>query len=81
MDKLLKPSKLAIDPNGPSAAKDWRHWIRTFRSYVSRFAGETSGDEADAEKLDALINCASSEVSEYIDDCQTYAEEKEFSFS
>ena len=77
MDKLLKPSKLAIDPNGPSAAKDWRHWIRTFRSYVSRFAGETSGDEADAEKLDALINCASSEVFEYIDDCQTYAEAEE----
>ena len=73
----MKPSKLAIDPNGPSAAKEWRHWVRTFRSYVSRFADKTSGDEADAEKLAALINCTSPEVFEYIDDCQTYVEAEE----
>ena len=77
MDKLLKPSKLDMDPNGPSAAKEWRHWIRTFRSYVSRFVDKTSEDEADEEKLAALINCASPEVFEYIDDCQTYDEAEE----
>ena len=74
MDKLLKPSKLAIDPNGTSAAKEWKHWVRTFRSYVSRFAAVSSNEEADAEKLAALINCATPEVFEYIDDCETYVE-------
>ena len=76
MDKLLKPVKLSIDPNSSSATKEWRHWIRTFNSYVSRYL--TSSDEqADQDKLAALISCATPHVFEFFDHCETYAEAEE----
>ena len=70
MDKLLKPSKLSIDPNSPSAAKEWRHWKRTFISFVNKFVR----DGTDEDKLAALVNCATPDVYEYIDNCDTYEE-------
>ena len=74
MDKLLKPAKLSIDPNSSAAAKEWNHWSRTFKSYVSRYVTSASEEEANADKLAALINCATPEVFEYIDQCETYDE-------
>ena len=69
MDKLLKPAKLAIDVNSGSAAKQWRHWLKTFQSYVSLYS------EASSEvKLAALINCATPEVFEHFDHCESYEE-------
>jgi len=32
MDTLLKPAHLDLDPNSPSAAKEWKHWHRTFKT-------------------------------------------------
>ena len=74
MDKLLKPAKLSIDPNSPAASKEWKHWIRTFRGYVRRFVISASEEEADTDKLEALFNCATPEVFEYIDQCESYEE-------
>ena len=74
MDKLLKPSKLAIDPNSSSSAKEWKHWISTFNSYVSRFVGSESSEQADSDKLAALVNCANAEVYEHFDHCTSYTE-------
>ena len=71
MDKILQPAKLAIDPNSSSATKEWKHWIRTFRNYVSRFV---TSEDADEDKLAALINCAAPDVFEHIDHCSTFAE-------
>ena len=69
MDKLLKPAKLAIDVNSGSAAKQWRHWLKTFQSYVSLYS-----DASSEFKLAALINCATPEVFEHIDHCESYEE-------
>ena len=69
MDKLLKPAKLAIDVNSGSAAKQWRHWLKTFQSYVSLYS-----DAYSEVKLAALINCATPEVFEHFDHCESYEE-------
>ena len=74
MDKLLKPVKLALDPNSSSATKQWIHWIRTFRSYVDRFITASSSEAMEEDKLAALINCATPEVYEHIDQCKTFSE-------
>ncbi len=35
MDTLLKPARLDLDPNSPSAAKEWKHWHKTFTKFLS----------------------------------------------
>ena len=74
MDRILKPSKLCIDPNSASATKEWKHWKRTFTGYVNKYITSTSAADVESEKLAALISCATADVFEYIDDCTTYTE-------
>ncbi|XP_066980104.1 uncharacterized protein [Macrobrachium rosenbergii] len=66
MAKLLKPCRLDTDPSSPTAAKEWKHWHRTFQNFI-----EESG-EAAPNKLRALVNCVSPSVYELIEDCVTY---------
>ena len=48
MNKLMKPERLSLDPNSPIAAKEWRHWRRTFENYLAAFpAKEGEGENAD----------------------------------
>ena len=74
MEKLLKPPRLSIDPNSPSAGKEWKHWVRRFESYASHFAKSMSNEEADAYRLNALVNYADTEIYGYFDHCETYEE-------
>ena len=60
-----------------AATKQWKHWKRTFRSYVDRFVVSGVGDELEEDRLAALINCATAEVYEYIDHCTSYTEAEE----
>ncbi|XP_076067679.1 uncharacterized protein LOC143040470 [Oratosquilla oratoria] len=64
--KLLKPSRLDTDPSSPTAAKEWKHWHRTFTNFIKE-SGEAAPD-----KLRALVNCVSPNVYELIEDCATY---------
>ncbi|XP_068222901.1 uncharacterized protein [Palaemon carinicauda] len=41
MAKLLKPARLDTDPSSSNAAKEWKHWHRTFTNII-----EESGDVA-----------------------------------
>ncbi len=66
MAKLLKPCRLDTDPSSPTAAKEWKHWHRTFQNFI-----EESG-EAAPNKLRALVNCVSPSVYELIEDCVSY---------
>ena len=77
MEKLLKPVKLSIDPNSSSATKEWKHWIRTFKAYVSRYLQTSDEEQADQDKLAALISCATPQVYELFDHCSTYVEAEE----
>ena len=71
MEKILKPDKLRIDPNDKGAGKQFKHWKRCFENYISECIN-VSADNSETKKLQALINTASSDVYEYIDECETY---------
>ena len=66
MDTLLKPARLDLDPNSPSAAKEWTHWHKTFTNFLTE-CGERAPD-----KYRTLINYVSHNVYEHIEDCTDY---------
>jgi hypothetical protein len=66
MDTLLKPARLDLDPNSPTATKEWRHWHRTFTNFIDE-CGEKAPDE-----YRTLVNYVSHNVYEYIEDCKDY---------
>ncbi|XP_057297680.1 uncharacterized protein LOC130628713 [Hydractinia symbiolongicarpus] len=66
MSKALKPSRLDIDPTSPKAAKEWKHWKRTFDISITE-----CGPEAQ-DKFRSVINFISSDVFEYVEECTTY---------
>ena len=35
MDALLKPARLDLDRNSPTAAKEWKHWHKTFTNFIT----------------------------------------------
>jgi len=67
MDKFLKPERLDVSPNSPSADRDFTHWYRTFAALIRR-----STQASDIDKLDALITFVSPSVYEYIAECDEY---------
>ena len=66
MDTLLKPARLDMHPNSPSAAKEWKHWHRTFRNFIDEY------DENAPNKFRTLVNYVSHNVYGYIEDCADY---------
>jgi len=66
MDTLLKSTRLDLDPNSPPAAKEWKHWHRTFKLCI-----DECGEHA-SNKFKALINFVSHHVYDYIEDCSDY---------
>lgn len=74
MEKLLRPSRLDIDPNSSTAANEWRHWHKTFTNFIEDCtdkASQTKGCKP-PNKLRTLINCVSHSVYQYIEECTTY---------
>ena len=54
MNKLIKPERLSVNSNSPTAAKKRRHWHRTFENYLAAFPaekGEGENDEVTDTKL------------------------------
>jgi len=73
MNKLLKPSKLDLDPNSTSSASEWKHWHRSLECYVEDV--EASATEEERERLDklkVLTNSVSHQISSYIEKCESY---------
>ena len=66
MEALLKSSRLDLDPNSPTAAKQWKHWHRTFTNFIEEY-----GDRA-PDKFRTLINYVSHNIFEYVEDCPDY---------
>ncbi|XP_076055154.1 uncharacterized protein LOC143033545 [Oratosquilla oratoria] len=66
MEKLLKPAPLDLDPSSSTAAREWRHWYKTFSNFIQE-CGENAPD-----KLRTLVNCVSHNVYEYIEECTNY---------
>ena len=45
MNNLMKPERPGLDPNNPTAAKERRHWRRTFENYLAALAAEEGEGE------------------------------------
>ncbi|KAG7164387.1 pol Retrovirus-related Pol polyprotein from transposon-like 16 [Homarus americanus] len=60
MEKFLRPERLDATPNSPTALKDWRHWFRTFNTFL------TSISALEPDKLATLCNFVSPSVYEFI---------------
>ena len=66
MEKILRPERLDVSPTSPTAARDWKHWISTFQTFLTSITGEN------VNKWGILINFVSPTVYEYIAECATY---------
>ncbi|XP_064080604.1 uncharacterized protein LOC135197465 [Macrobrachium nipponense] len=66
MEKLLKPTHLDLDPSSSSAAKEWRHWHKTFSNFIQE-CGEMAPN-----KLRTLVNYVSLNMYDYIEECVNY---------
>ena len=67
----MRPQRLSLDPNSPSAGKEWKHWIRTFENYLASFP-ERAEDKIPVNKLRLLTNSVAYDVYDYIEECVTY---------
>ena len=70
MKKLMKPERLSVDPNSSTAAKEWKHWHKTFDNFLSSFPEQ----DEQVDKLKILVNYLGFEVYEYVEECQSYTE-------
>ena len=68
MSKTLKPSRLDVDPISPNAAKQWKHWKRTFDNFIA----ECGTDAPD--RFRSIVNFLSADVFEYVEECTNYEE-------
>ena len=66
MDKVLRPARFSVDPTHATAAREFRHWLRTFESFLAAI------EDHEPDKLSTLTNFISSEVFEFIEDFATY---------
>ena len=66
MNNLLKPERLTVDPNSPTAAKEWRFWHQTFKNFLT-----LCGNDA-PDKYLTIINLMSHSVYDYVEDCTDY---------
>ena len=66
MEKYLKPERL----DTPLSSKNFNRWFRSFSSFLGKIIDPNV--HTDLDKLDTLINCISSDVYEYIAECNTF---------
>ena len=83
MSKCLRPERFSTLPSTSGADKSWLNWKRTFTSFLASEPTTTtittSGENSAAavsdpatDKLDILINHVSTDVYDYISECEDY---------
>ena len=63
---LPKPERLDVDPNSPTAAKEWRYWLRTFNNFMAE-CGHGAPD-----KYRTIINLMTHNVFDYVEGCADF---------
>lgn len=66
MERLLRPERLDCDPSSPTAAQEWKHWLKTFDNFLRALPQE------DLDRLSLLTNFISPRIYETISECNTY---------
>ena len=68
----MKPERLSVDPNSQDAAKQWKHWARTFDNYLESLEQERRDGDPAINKLRILTNSVDYKVFDYIEDLESY---------
>ena len=73
LQDLLKPAKFEAEPDSPEAAKQLKHWLKVFISFLERCerfnqAGEAEAEPNQIQRLQALFAYISPDVCEYVED-------------
>ena len=68
----MKPERLSVDPNSQDAAKQWKHWARTFENYLESLEQERRDRDPAINKLRILTNSVDYKVFDYIEDSESY---------
>ena len=66
MDKALRPDRFEGIANTSSAAKEFKHWLKTFEAYLAVLPQDN------LNKLTVLTNFVSPSVHEYFSECTEY---------
>ncbi|CAI6371236.1 unnamed protein product [Macrosiphum euphorbiae] len=66
MEKLLRPDRFETDPNSPTSAKEWAHWITKFNNFVE------VAKVKEEDKLKVLTNFLGHSVYDSVSECTTY---------
>ena len=72
MEKLMQPCRLDLDPGSTSAAREWRHWLKTFENYLEIITTALLEEQRNIDKLKVLINFVAPQVYDYIKESETY---------
>ena len=83
LQDLLKPARFEAEPDSPKAAKQLKHWLKVFTSFLERYerlnrageanqAGEAEAEPDQNQRLQVLFAYISPDVYEYVEDCATY---------
>ena len=73
MDKLLRPSKLEVDPHSPDAGIVFKHWLQTFQRF--RLAAKDAQPENERDRFDSyglLVNYLAPRVFPYVEETDNY---------
>ena len=73
MDKLLKPSKVEMDPHSPDAKLIFKHWLQTFQRFCT--AARLAQPENERDNFDSyglLVNYLSPNIFPYIEETDSY---------
>ena len=68
----MQPSRLDLEPGSSSAAKQWKHWLKTFENYIEDLTANQPAGQGNIDKLKVLINCVSHHVYDHIEECDSY---------
>ena len=81
ISRLLQPAILEADPSEERSVKIYKHWIRTFESFLSvaqsallqsTHEDDDEGDDPTLDKLALLYNHIPPDVYSYVEDCNSY---------
>ena len=72
MEKVLQPARLDLDASLPDAAKQWRHWRKTFENFLEECTESVPAGGRRPNKLRALTNYVSHSVYKHIDELNDY---------
>ena len=66
MERHLRPERFDCDPSATTASLEWKHWYRTFESFLAALPQDN------VDKLKVLVNYVTPRVYETISESSTY---------